>query len=213
MNPQIEPNLYLKRSYDFKGRFISYWHQIDELTKLGPTSILEIGIGNGLVSNYLKQRGFNITTLDSDPSLNPDTVGSVANIPFVDYSFELVACFELLEHLPYEQFTTVLTEIHRISKKYCVLSLPDASRVYRLYVQIPMIGELKQLMSLPQLKAPKHMFDGQHYWEIGKAGFHLRRILNDMERAGFCITKTYRIFEIPYHRFFVLTKLKVSSHS
>jgi SAM-dependent methyltransferase len=213
MKPQVKPNHYFEQSYDSKGRFVSYWHQIDELIKLRSTSILEIGIGNSLVSNYLKQRGYNITAMDVDPGLNPDTVGSVANIPFVDGSFEVVACFELLEHLPYERFPTVLREIHRVSKKHTVLSLPDASWVYRLYIQMPKIGELKELISLPQLKAPKHEFDGQHYWEIGKAGFHLRRILKDMERAGFCIIKTYRVFEIPYHRFFLLAKRKVSSNS
>jgi SAM-dependent methyltransferase len=206
MKPQVESNHYFKQSYDSKERFISYWHQINELIKLKPTSILEIGIGNSLVSNYLKQRGYNITSMDIDPRLNPDTVGSVINIPFFDGSFEVVACFELLEHLSYEQFSTALRELHRVSKKYSVLSLPDASLVYRLCIQIPKIGDFKKLVPLPQLKVPKHEFDGQHYWEIGKADFHLHRILKDMEKAGFYIMKTYRVFEIPYHRFFVLTK-------
>ena len=49
-------------------------------------------------------------------------------------------------------------------------------------------------------------FDGEHYWEIGKAGYPLNRILEDIERAGFNIIKTYRIFEHPYHRFFILKK-------
>jgi len=116
MKPQVDPDHYFKPSYDSKGRFISYWHQINELIKLKPTSILEIGIGNGLVANYLKQRGYNLTTMDIDPRLNPDKVGSVTNIPFPDESFEVVACFEVLEHLPYEQFSKALSEIHRVSK-------------------------------------------------------------------------------------------------
>ena len=79
---------------------------------------------------------------------------------------DVPASFELLEHLPCEG------EIHRISSKYAVLSLPDSIRAYRLDIQIPKVGELKILIPLPRLKAPKHEFDGEHYWEIGKAVMH-----------------------------------------
>lgn len=51
-------------------------------------------------------------------------------------------------------------------------------------------------------------FNGEHYWEIGKAGYPLSKITKDIEKAGFKIIKTYRIFENPYHRFFVLKKEK-----
>jgi len=206
LRSQVELSHYFRREYDSKERFISYWHQINELLELGPKSILEIGIGNGLVANYLKRRGINITTLDIDERLNPDHVGSVLDMPFADKSFEVVACFEVLEHLPYEDFPKALTEIHRVSSKYAVLSLPDSTRVYRLDIQIPKVGELKILIPLPRLKALKHVFNGEHYWEIGKAGYVLRRVVSDMVKAGFRIIKTYRVFENPYHRFFVLEK-------
>ncbi|MHA1834506.1 MAG: class I SAM-dependent methyltransferase, partial [Candidatus Baldrarchaeia archaeon] len=93
MKTQVKPNHYFVLSYDSKERFISYWHQINELTQLKPSSILEIGIGNGLVSNYLKQRGYNVTTMDIDPRLNPDVAASIDRIPFTDESFDVVACF------------------------------------------------------------------------------------------------------------------------
>jgi len=50
--------------------------------------------------------------------------------------------------------------------------------------------------------------ENKHYWEIGKVGYPLSKITKDIERAGFNITKTYRIFENPYHRFFILRKEK-----
>jgi len=206
MKTQVKPNHYFAPSYDSKERFISYWHQINELTQLKPSSILEIGIGNGLVSNYLKQRGYNVTTMDIDFRLDPDVVASVTCIPFANDSFDVVACFEVLEHLPYEQFYLSLREIHRVSKNHAVLSLPDTNLVYRLYILIPKIGEIRKLIRLPRLKTPRHVFDGQHYWEIGKAGTNLQRIMKDIERAGFTLIKTYRIFEAPYYRFFVLKK-------
>ena len=208
MKPQVKPNHYFINSYDSKGRFISYWYQINEIIKLNPKKVLEIGIGNGFVSKYLKERRVNILTLDIDKRLNPDIVGSVLDVPFPDNSFEVVACYELLEHLHYENFYKALSEIFRVSKSYAILSLPDASRVYRLYVQIPKIEVFKRLISLPRLKNPIHKFNGEHYWEIGKDGYPLSKIIKDIKRTGFDITKTYRIFENPYHRFFILKKEK-----
>jgi ubiquinone/menaquinone biosynthesis C-methylase UbiE len=207
MKPQVEPTHYFNESYDAKERFISYWHQINEIIKLNPKRVLEIGIGNGFVSKYLKERSVNITTLDIDRRLNPNIGGSVLNIPFSDKSFDVVSCYELLEHLPYENFNKALSEIHRISEFYAILSIPDARRVYRFSVQIPKIGYLKLFIPFPQFRKAIHKFGGEHYWEIGKPGYPLKRIVKDIQSARFKIKKTYRVFEFPYHRFFILIKV------
>jgi ubiquinone/menaquinone biosynthesis C-methylase UbiE len=204
---EVEPHHYYK-NYDIKERFCSYWHQIEEIVAHNPTSILEIGIGNGFVSRYLRQRGFNVVTLDIDKRLNPDVAGTVLNIPFSDETFEVVACYEVLEHLPYEYFKKAMSEIFRVSSSHVVLSLPDANRVYRIYIQIPKLGLFKKLIQIPRLKKVVHHFDGQHYWEIGKAGYSLKRVINDIINLGFIIERTYRVFEMPYHRLFVLKKWK-----
>jgi SAM-dependent methyltransferase len=212
MKPQVQPDHYFENAYDSKGRFISYWHQIYEITVLEPQSILEVGIGNGLTSHYLKQRGLNITTIDIDAHLRPDINGSILDIPFQDKSFDVVACFEVLEHIPYEKLPHALSELHRISCRYVILSLPDCSKVYPLYVQIPKLGTLKRLVPLPRMKSLRHRFDGEHYWELGKAGYPVQKIMHDMENAGFEIIKAYRVFEVPYHHFFVLSKSGVNTH-
>lgn len=204
MKPQVEPNHYFNGSYDAKERFISYWHQINEIIKLNPKRVLEIGIGNSFVSTYLKERRVDVVTLDIDKRLNPDVVGSVLDIPFTDKSFDIVACYEVLEHLHYENFNKALSEIGRVSNSYAILAIPDVSRVYRLNLQIPIIREIQQLFTFPMFEKPIHKFDGEHYWEIGKAGYPLSKIIIDIQRAGFKIERTYRVFENPYHRFFIL---------
>jgi len=206
MKIQVEPNHYFNKSYDSKERFISYWHQIDEIIKLNPKKVLEIGVGNGFVSEYLKKRGIRIVTLDIDKRLKPDIVGNVLNIPLSDESFDIVACYEVLEHLPFENFHRALAEIFRVSQCYAVLSLPDTTRVYRVLIQIPKMGTFKKLIPLPRLKKLVHKLNGEHYWEIGKAGYSLNKIIKEIRKGGFKIEKTYRVFENPYHRFFVLRK-------
>jgi SAM-dependent methyltransferase len=193
-------------AYDSKGRFASYWHQIAEIAELQPGSVLEVGPGNGLVASYLRARGLGVTTLDIDGRLRPDVVGSIRAIPFPDQTFHSVVAFEVLEHLPYADFVLALAELHRVAKKYAVVSLPDSNRVYRCSIQVPRLGEMKRLVPLPRLRPPAHRFDGQHHWEIGKAGYGLRRVVSSIDRSGFRLLKTFRVFEMPYHRFFVLGK-------
>lgn len=211
MTPQVRTDHYFGPGYDSKGRFCSYWHQVQCIITLRPESILEVGVGNGFLSNYLRQRGFNVATMDIDANLHPDKVGSVLDIPCSDNSFDVVACYEVLEHLPFEHFGRGMREIYRVAKRYACLSLPDCSRAYRLVIQVPKVGEMKVLVPAPRLRPPVHQFEGEHYWEINKAGFPLKRIQAEIQRAGFSIIESFRVFEFPYHRFFVMEKGEIKT--
>jgi predicted SAM-dependent methyltransferase len=206
MAVQVHPDHYFNEVYEGKGRFISYWHQIDEIISLNPRKILEVGVGSGFVSGYLKERNINVITLDIDKRLNPVIIGNVLNLPFKENSFDIIVCCEVLEHLDYENFYSSILEISRVSRAYIILSMPDVSRVSRFSIQVPVIGDLKLLIPIPRFRKLKHKFDGEHYWEIGKKGYPIKKIINDIQRTGMYVEKTYRIFEYPYHRFFLLKK-------
>jgi predicted SAM-dependent methyltransferase len=144
--------------------------------------------------------------LDIDKRLNPVIIGNVLNLPFKENSFDIIVCCEVLEHLDYENFYSSILEISRVSRAYIILSMPDVSRVSRFSIQVPVIGDLKLLIPIPRFRKLKHKFDGEHYWEIGKKGYPIKKIINDIQRTGMYVEKTYRIFEYPYHRFFLLKK-------
>lgn len=197
---------YFSSEYDSKERFCSYWHQINEVVSLNPKKVLEIGIGNRFVTKYLQAKKINITTIDVAHSLQPDIVGSVLAIPFYDESFDVVACYQLLEHLPYRNFQKALREIFRVSQRHVTLSLPDVTTVYRFNIELPRTRPIKKLISHPFPRSSVHNFDGEHYWLIGKTSYPLKKIIHDINEAGFQILKTYRVFEWYYHRFFILRK-------
>jgi len=198
---------YLNSHYDSKKRFCSYWHQVNEVISMKPMSVLEIGVGNGFVTRYLREKGISVTTLDVVHELNPNVAGSVLRIPFADKTFDVVSCYEVLEHLPYSQFGDALGEIHRVSQKRVNLSLPDVTTSYRIYLELPRFDRpIKKLIAHPFPRPSPHEYDGEHYWEIGKIGYSLNRIRLAIENRKFRIVKTYRVFEWPYHRFFVLEK-------
>jgi SAM-dependent methyltransferase len=50
--------------------------------------------------------------------------GSVVALPFPDKSFDVVGCFEVLEHLPDDLPRQALAELHRVAKRAVVLSVP-----------------------------------------------------------------------------------------
>jgi len=206
LSPQVEKSLYYGPGYINPARFASYSRQISEILKLEPQSVLEIGIGNGIVSYMLKKAGLDVTTLDFDESLEPDIVASVTDMPLPDNAFDVVACYEVLEHLPFEMFQPALKQIHRVTKRYAVISLPDCGRFYKIEFCLPKIGRRRFAFELPLGNLPEHEFTGEHYWEINKKGYPLQTVRDAMRLVGFCVEKTYRLWEYPYHRFFVLEK-------
>src|SRR3989338_11422634 len=101
------------KSYDHKHRWMSYWYQIREIFTMNPAKILEVGVGNRFLYDYLKKAGKDITSVDINSERRPDVVGSVVDLPFDDNSFDAVLCFQVLEHLPFDNFHKALIEMRR----------------------------------------------------------------------------------------------------
>ena len=195
---------YLRKNYDNADRWHSYYRQVREVMEFEPESVLEVGKGSGLVSTVLKSRGYALQSLDIDPSLNPDILGSVLEIPAGDAVFDIVLCAEVLEHLPFEEFPKALSEIRRVAKKGVVLSLPHWGWVFHLRMKVPLLPRLDLFGKLSGLKT--HPPGGEHFWEIGKKGYPLSRVKSEIEKAGFLVRRCYMDADAPYHRFFILDK-------
>src|SRR3989344_780154 len=118
----IDITHYLRRKYNHKIRWMNYWHQIDEILETGAGTVLEVGKGNGIVSDYLRKVGIQITTIDIDSTTRPDVVGSVASLPFEDDQFDLVLAAEILEHLPQNEIKIALSELKRVSKEKILIT-------------------------------------------------------------------------------------------
>ena len=206
MAVQVAKEHYSFGNYMSKGRWVSIWHQLDEVLRLRPRAVLEIGVGTGLFNTAARQLGITVESIDIDPELRPDYVGSVLALPFLDQSYDVVVCFQVLEHLPFDRFGAAMSEIARVSSRHVVLSLPDAESVWRYAFHIPLLGERNVFFRRPRLTAPRHEFDGQHFWEINKAGYPLGRVLAVFDEQSLKLQKTFRVAEYLNHRFFVLNR-------
>lgn len=206
MNKQVDKKHYNFSKYCHTERFVSYWHQLDEITRLNPDSVLEVGVGDKVIANYLKSNtDIKYSSLDIAEDLNPDIVANIENMDLPDNSFDIVCAFEVLEHLPFEKFSKVLTEMGRVSKKYVLLSLPHWGRHFSLEIRMPFIKKIRWQFKL-NLFPIKHNFNGEHYWEIGKAGYQMSTINKSIKQSNLELVKDYISFGSPYHHFFVLKK-------
>jgi len=194
-------NKYTFSKYVYLSRWVSYWYQISEVLKLEPDKLLIIGIGYGFVVDILKRNIPEVKTLDIDKKLSPDIVSSVGDMPLENNSFDVILCAEVLEHLPFERFERILSELKKVSRKYVILSLPHFGPPLKFSVKFPFISELKLAYKIPYPR--RHIFQGEHYWEIGKRGYSPKKIRMIIQKY-FKIEKEFIPFENQYHHFYIL---------
>lgn len=111
--------------YNTKERLCSFWHQADEVRRLQARSVVEVGVGSGLVAGWLRDRGVSVTTVDLDPDLSPDVCAPVTELPLADGTFDVALCCEVLEHIPFDQVVPALRELGRVARTGVVVSMPD----------------------------------------------------------------------------------------
>lgn len=207
---QVDRDHY-NESYDNKERFISYFNQkniVLEILKKFPkgqnVKVLEIGKGNGFLDEYLKKQGVDIKTLDISEDLQPDIVGDVLTInQTLSEKFDIVICFETLEHIKFEDATKAIEEISKLTNKYFVMSVPQSNLYFSFWLKFPIFKSIKYILQFPF--PTKHVFDGQHYWELGKSGYSNSVVRNVLNKY-FKILKEYTDPLDHYHHFFVLEK-------
>ena len=93
-------------------------------------TILDLGCGDGTVSNALVDRGIDLVGTDISATAlqyfeGKAVIASVGHLPLPDKSFDLVLCAETLEHLPTGLFEETLNEIERVAGRYVIITTPN----------------------------------------------------------------------------------------
>ena len=109
---------------------------VAEIDSLAPRSFLDAGCGEGFVAGRVIEALPGIELVGCDVSADALDIaaraipqgrfvpGSVVELPFADRSFDVVGCFEVLEHLPGDLPRRALGELARVARHGVVLSVP-----------------------------------------------------------------------------------------
>jgi len=184
--------------------FDSYLTQIQEVYKLKPSSILEIGCGNKLFSTHMQNIGVDVQTMDINSKLNPNMVGDISTDlhPVYKYgiykgAFNCVCAFEILEHIPKAKLEIALSNISLLSNKHVVLSLPFKQKRFNFVTNILHFKHF--CMWLPF----KFNTGASHYWELDFGNLeHFKAVLG----LYFKNIKVVYPFYNKRHIFFVMEK-------
>lgn len=192
---------YYASNYFSMRQLASFAHQINHIHALKPRSVLEIGIGNGFVSTYLRRAGIEVVTVDLNCELSPDICCELKDLPnHLSRSFDLVSCCEVLEHLPWHEFEPSISIIRNYSSSL-FLALPYGRHVVGAggLLRVPtnhMFGLWLPLL-LPRRRLPE-----EHFWELSSSSQTSKRRVTNVLKAHYG-SVTHGVFQLnPRHHYF-----------
>ena len=152
---------------------------------LGPQTMLDAGCGEGFVADVLlkampeaKITGFDVLgdSVKLAQQRNPRAsfaVGDIYNIAHPDDSFDVVYCFEVLEHL--HEPDRALSELARVARNHVVLSVP-----HEPFFCMANAARGKNLDIRPRGSDPDH----RNFWSRQKFGEFAGMALDVQELTG-----------------------------
>lgn len=106
--------------------------RIADLVKIlprGRQTVLDIGARDGYISRLLADHFSRVTALDLEKlpfgfaGVEP-VQGDVTCLAFPDYSFDVVCCLEVLEHIPLPILQKACSEITRVARNEVIIGVP-----------------------------------------------------------------------------------------
>lgn len=204
--PQVDKSHYTGVAYRSGERWASYFHQLELVARTGARELLEVGIGSSILARELRARGLGVKTLDIAADLQPDIVGSVLQVSLHDGAVDAALAFEVLEHLRFEDQKQALGELARVSRKFVAVSVPHPGWVFLVVFKIPLLPRIECMLQIPFFWK-QHAFNGEHYWELGKRGYSVRRFVAVARQAGLRLVSLTKHADDPAHRFFLFEKI------
>ncbi len=200
-----------------EDRFLNYYYQVNEILKLPKnkvSSILHVGPGTGLFDAMIKNYDYEVTSLDVNADYHPDIVGNVLDLPLEDKIFDLICAFQVLEHMPFNNFEIAIKEMVRCARHYIYISLPcpgnylffqfNLQIVQRFLRRFPI--SFKGFLHLPtflpdqeeKVLLERSDYGNPHYWEVNRKSYPKGRIKGCLESLGARPIKTFHNKRYPY---------------
>jgi len=115
-------------------------NSIADILQFRSWSYLDVGCGRGeMLKIAVALECHPVEGVEVVPALCGGDVrhGEVTRLPYIDNQFDVVTCFDVLEHLPPDDTRKALDELHRVAKYIIVVSannrkscLPDGTNLH-----------------------------------------------------------------------------------
>lgn len=127
----LEREVYFSDGYFTMSQLCSFAHQLNFIWKFKPESVVEVGLGNGFVSTYLKRSGIPVTTIDIDLALEPNVCAPPDQAgALLGEKRDLVVCCEVLVHMPLKELDANLDHLRAMGDRlFLTLRTPTVPRV------------------------------------------------------------------------------------
>lgn len=131
--------------------------------------------------------GFEVKTLDLDPSLSPDFLVSFTDKELLKKigQYNIYNFSEVFEHVEYSDFLEALDSLKKCTSQV-LFTVPDTNEgalSFGFRLRLPLYNNIQKCFKI-RYKKIIHKFDGEHYWEIGKKNYSAVKVRKDIRRSG-----------------------------
>jgi hypothetical protein len=201
---------YFDDAYFAPRQVCSQAMQIHYINRMRPTSILEVGPGNGFTATFMRLAGVPVTTADINPNLKPDVCGPIGALPELlrGQRFDLAVCCEVLEHMPLEQLDGNLQVLRSVADRLFLTLpayMPRAIGIGGFFRSPRGPTSLFDLtFRIPRWRKPTQADIWEtHFWEVGFSRECSRKAVVERLRPLYRSVTTGRFAINPGHLYFV----------
>ncbi|HUG24361.1 methyltransferase domain-containing protein [Piscinibacter sp.] len=188
-----------------------HYHLFMDLCAQVQGDVLEVGTGDGVLRRCAEPFVRSYTVMDINPKLQPDVLGDLSqHRPELADRFDAAVVAEVLEHLPFENFSDCIGHLHSYLRPGARLFLTLPHRKSHMLVVTPRqrLKTLRFPVGLISLSEAYNRFvrrriwiDPHHCWEIGDGHVDQRGVEAVLRARGFAIEK---FMQLPYCDYWIL---------
>lgn len=193
----IDPTSGQIKTWGYQGTdWSGHFHIVSGLNHIfnfEPTSMLDIGAGQGSFVDYAIRAGLLSKGYDFSEFAVANPIGfaknnlfigdAVAGIPEADASYDVVYCSDMCEHIQKSKIDAVITEFFRITRKWVFLQFPvmephETVFDWEVEVQKP---EAERHVGWATFMLPLHLNMEHRSWWLAKFEAHGFKVREDLE--------------------------------
>lgn len=177
-----------------QGHWVLYWNQANIVWGHVPKHerVLEVGVGSGFLSNYLRHKGWSVKTVDIDTDKKPDMVGDISTLDVFPLNCSVVLAFEVFEHIPFPLFRRAIENISKSPASKIAFSVPWSIRsLFKASVKLPKVSQKNVSMWVGTRKIKT----ANHYWELSRKPCNDELPVSGQERGVVELSSMREVFE------------------